>query len=119
MYVICLNCFTDADKKSIYNSFDRGQTLCIIGFNNTGKHHAIAAVMHVSSHEGSYINWLVVTNTPYDKSQFGSHADKKSFCNIGLGAFLLQAVQLQAVSQGYNPNMFVQVIMSTVAAQLY
>ena len=108
------------EKKSISTSFERGETLYIIGFNNKGDAHSvIAVIMYVSCQEGSYINWFVVDQRPYDHSRFGKFANEQSFCNMGLGAFLLQMVQLQEVIQGFSTDLYLQENMSTPAQKYY
>ena len=68
------------EKEPISKSFDRGHTLYIIGFENTGdKYHIIAAIMYIKSPEGAYINWFAVSNSDYDKNRFGKLANGKPF----------------------------------------
>ena len=38
---------------------------------------------------------------------------------MGLGLFILQLVQLQAVAQGYSSNLYLQANMGTIAASYY
>src|SRR5687768_9285965 len=101
-------------------SFERGEILYIIGFDGKGEsHHMVAAIMYVSCAKGSYINWFAVTDKTYDPTRFGKSANGQPFCNIGLGSFLLQTVQLLAVAQGYSCNLYLQLNMATTAASYY
>jgi len=79
----------------------------------------VAAIMYVSCAEGSYINWFAVTDKTYDTTRFGKSANGQPFCNMGLGSFLLQTVQLLAVAQGYSCNLYLQSNMATPAASYY
>ena len=108
------------ERNSLENSFDQGNILYIIAFNAAGDyHHTIAVIMYVTCAEGSYINWFAVSQEAYDTQRFGKYANKQPFCNMGLGSFLLQMVQLQAVAQGYSPNLYLQANMSTIAFEYY
>ena len=75
--------------------------------------------MYATCAEGSYINWFAVSQQAYDTQRFGKYANNQPFCNMGLGSFLLQMVQLQAVAQGYSPNLYLQANMSTIAFDYY
>ena len=87
------------EQNSLELSFNRGKILYIIGFNAKGEdHHIVAAIMYVSCAKGSYINWFAVSQRTYDSARFGKFANGQPFCNMGLGLFLLQMVQLQAVA---------------------
>ena len=108
------------EREAIEISFDRGEILYIIGFDGNGdNHHIIAAIMYVSCEDGSYINWFAVTQRNYDKDRFGKLANYQPFCSMGLGSFLLQMVQLQAVVQGYKSDLYLQSNLSTEAACYY
>ena len=75
--------------------------------------------MYVSIAEGTYVNWFAITKSTYDKTQFGRFANDKPFQSIGLATFLLQVVQMQAVVQGYSPDIYLQANKSAEAAQYY
>src|SRR6476620_3429127 len=108
------------ERHSLDFAFDRGEILYIIGFDGKGEiHHIIAAIMYVSCAEGSYINWFAVSDKTYDSTKFGKFSINQPFCNMGLGSFLLQMVQLQAVAQGYSSNLYLQANMATTAAVYY
>ena len=108
------------ERHSLDFSFDRGEILYIIGFDGKGEvHYIIAAIMYVSCKEGSYINWFAVSDKTYDSTRFGKYSINQPFCNMGLGLFLLQMVQLQAVAHGYSPNLYLQANMATTAAVYY
>ena len=79
----------------------------------------IPAVIYVTSPKGNCINWLAITSSLYDNTGFGIHTGNKPFHRITIEAFLLQMVQLQAVSQGFSTNMYVQANMSTEACVFY
>src|SRR5687768_10967209 len=55
----------------------------------------------------------------YDSTRFGRHANNQPFRNMGLGSFMLQVVQLQAVLQGYSSDLYLQANMGTIAASYY
>src|SRR5687768_3062492 len=108
------------ERGSLEMSFERGEILYIIGFDGKGEnHHMVAAIMYVSCAEGSYINWFAVTDKTYDTTRFGKSANGQPFCNMGLGSFLLQIVQLSAVAQGYSCNLYLQSNIATTAARYY
>ena len=108
------------EQDSLELAFNRGETLYIIGFDGKGEsHHIVAAIMYVSCAKGSYINWFAVSQRNYDTSRFGKNANGQPFCNMGLGSFLLQMVQLQAVAQGYKCDLYLQANMATRAAEYY
>lgn len=111
---------TDQDIESITKSFKQGQVLYIIGFDNTAKaHHVVAAVMYVMSPKGSFINWLAVTTSNYDKIRFGKFASDKSFRHLGLATFLLYIIQLQAASQAWSTDLYLQTNIATDAYKWY
>src|SRR6476660_10549658 len=86
------------ERHSLDFAFDRGEILYIIGFDGKGEiHHIIAAIMYISCAEGSYINWFAVSDKTYDSTRYGKFSINQPFHNMGLGSFLLQMVQLQAV----------------------
>ena len=65
---------------SINSSFERGNTLYIIGFDPKGKvHFVVAAMMYVTCTEGSYINWFAVSHQTYNHDQFGTFANDQPF----------------------------------------
>ena len=108
------------ERQSVVTSFDRGNTLYINGFeNNPSKYHIIAAILYVTCAEGTYINWFAVSNLGNDKNRFGKFANGKPFRSVGLGSFMLQMVQSQAVAQGYSPDIYLQANKSAEAAQYY
>ena len=108
------------ERDTIELSFDRGEILYIIGFDSKGEnHHIIAVIMYVTCAEGRYINWFAVSQRTYNHTRFGKFANEQPFRNMGLGSFLLQMVQLQAVVQGYSCNLYLQSNMSTAAAKYY
>ena len=93
------------DKNAITNSCNHGLCLFIIGFGNTiDSHHIIAAVLYVKTQDGTYINWLAVTDRIFTKLIYGFHATEKPFRGMGLATFLLHMVQLQAASQSHSMN---------------
>ena len=97
------------ERGSLELSFKREEILYIISFDGKGEnHHMVAAIMYVSSAEGSYINWLAVSDNTYDTTRFEKSANGQPFCNMNLGSFSLQNVQLQAVAQGYSCNLYLQ-----------
>ena len=68
------------EKQSVSACFDRGDTLYIIGFGNTGEtNHIVAVIIYVSSAEGTYINWFAVSGRTYDMNRFGKFATDKPF----------------------------------------
>src|SRR5688500_2482789 len=102
------------ERQSITSSFERGDAFYIIGFDNTRLvHHVIAAILYVLCLEGTYVNWFAVTHRSYNLNCFGKGSNNQPFCNMGLGTFLLQVVQLQAVAQGYSTALYLQANMST------
>lgn len=108
------------EQHFMLQSFIRNHTLYIIGFENGGKtNHIIAAIMYVSCAEGTYINWFAVSLGSFDKKTCGRFANNKPFRSTGLGSFLLQMVQLQAVARGYKPDLYLQANMSAEAATYY
>jgi len=108
------------ERDSLENCFDRGEILYIIGFDGKGEnHHVIAAILYATCAKGTYINWFAVTQKTYDSSRFGKHANNQPFRNMGLGSFMLQVVQLQAVAQGYKSDLYLQANMGTLAASYY
>lgn len=65
---------------SIHSSFDRGDTLYIIGFDSKEKvHFVLAAIMYITCMEGSYINWFAVSHQTNNCDRFGSHANNQPF----------------------------------------
>ncbi len=110
------NSLMPKERQSIMYSFEKGDALYIIGFDITGKiHHVIAAILYVLAPEGSYINWFAVTHQSYNHDRFGRGSNDQPFCNMGLESFLLQVVQLQAVTRGYSSTLYLQANMSTEA----
>ena len=64
--------------------------------------------MYVMSPEGTYMNWLAVTITPFSTSFYGNKASNNPFRGMGLGTFLLLMVQLQAASLKYSIELYLQ-----------
>src|SRR5687768_12145604 len=96
------NYTTPEDNHSIDNSINHNKAF-LMGYENTSTfHHVVADVRYVMCEEGMYINWLAVSNDYFTKNVYGCHANKKPFCRIGIATFLLQIVQTQAASLGYN-----------------
>ena len=108
------------ERDSMDLSFDRGEILYIICFTGQGDHHhIIAVIMYVSCAKGSYINWFAVSPLTYNSTRFGKYANKQPFRNMGLGSFLLQMVQLQAVAQGFSCDLYLQANKAAPAFSYY
>lgn len=58
------------------------------------------------SKEGIYIIRLSVSNDSFTKHIYGCHANDKPFHGMGIATFLLQLVQIQASSNGWNVDLF-------------
>lgn len=69
--------------------------------------------------KGSYINWLAVTSKQFTKQVYGRHATEKPFRGMGLATFLLHIVQLQASTQNFMTDLYLQSNISSEAYQWY
>jgi len=84
---------THDDITSTEESLARDQVMYIFGLDNTGKsHHIIATVLYIQTEYGSYVNWIVVTDKTFDSTRFGKYANSNSFCDMGIGTFLLRMI---------------------------
>ena len=119
-FPLCFDQFLLDDHRAIDQSLKRGNALYICGMDNSGKSsHIIAAVLYISTKDGSYINWLAVTRSNFDKLRFGRLATDKPFSGMGLASFLLQMVQLQAVIKNWSLSVYLQANMDSKAAMWY
>ena len=87
--------------------------------NSAKASHIIAAVLYIFTKDGSYINWLAVTSSNFDKQRFGRLATEKPFSGMGLASFLLQMVQLQALIRNQSLSLYLQANMDSKAAMWY
>ena len=111
---------THDDITSIEESLARGQVMYIFGFDNSGRsHHIIAAVLYIQTENGSYINWIAVTDTNFDSIRFGKHANGNPFRDMGIGTFLLRMIQLQAAMQDSSISIYLQANLGSAAAIWY
>lgn len=97
-------------------SLKRGNTLHLFGIDNTAKtSHIIAAVLYVLTEDGTYLNWLAVINSNFDKGRFGRLAMDKPFQNMGLATFLLHMIQIQALARQWSIILYLQANLGSIA----
>ena len=82
-------------------------------------HQIIALVLYVMSPDGSYINWLSVTNKPFSTKFYGKKVSDNFFRSMGLGTFFLLMVQMQAACLSYNIVLYLQSSNFSYAYQWY
>ena len=71
---------TPEEIVAIENFIDYDQVFYIIGFGTSyGSFHIIAAVSYVMTKQGSFINWLAVTNKHFTKAVYGKYGTEIPF----------------------------------------
>ena len=111
------NYTTKEDKAAINNAYNHGQALFVIGYgNNVAYHNVVAVVLYVMCEEGTYVNWLAVTQDNYSNKVYGKHASGMPFRGMGLATFLLHMIQLQAVSKKISTDIYLQ---SNISSQAF
>ena len=67
------------------------------GLNSQGQtKKIITAILFSATEDGIWINWIGVSSLHYDSKFFGKKSTGKSFCQCGLGSFMILLAQIQS-----------------------
>ncbi len=97
-----------------------GQTLLMVAYDKHGSQHYIGAVLYETTEEWTYINWIGVLPTDFDRQLFGNHFPKGSnFRKLGIATQLILLIQLQNVFAGRSRRILLQCNQNTAALPFY
>ena len=100
------------DLQSVELSLQRNESISIIGFQHgkgkTLKPNIIASVSYVSTAQGTFINWLAVSDKSAFGQYYGGNLPKVCFRGSGMARLLLIQIQLVASARNYPPHLYLQ-----------
>ncbi len=97
------------DNQSILDSLKYSPAFFILAANNSSQaeYEVIGVLLFAPTKEATFINWFAIHHGDYDK-QSGNKSAATKFEGMGLGTYLLMALQLYLRFKAYNCSLYLQ-----------